>query len=88
MAHDAGMTVADLIRALQALPPDLPVLMPSHQSPDFVPPLGAILDTMAPSLSGGWELCDYEDEGITTVARLLAVGEVDERAERPKPATH
>lgn len=82
------MTVAELIAALQALPQELQVVMASHVSPDFVAPVAPILDVVASGRDRGWELCDYEDDGAITVVRILGVGEIDDRAERPKPPTH
>lgn len=82
------MTVADLIAALQALPQDHHVVMPSYTSLDFVALTGPILDVVMPSQAGSWQLCDCEDNGAVTVVRLLGVGESDDRAERPKPLTY
>lgn len=79
------MTVADLIVALQALPQDVQVVMASHVSPDFVAPVAAILDVVAPARDAGWQLCDYDDDGAVTVVRIMGVGEIDDRAERPNP---
>ena len=81
------MTVADLIAALQTLPQDHQVVMPSNMSLDFVALTGPILDVAMPAQAGGWQLCDYEDDGVVTVVRLLGSDEIDDRAERPRPPT-
>lgn len=82
------MTVAQLIVALQALPPDLQVIIPSNQTADFVSPVEPILDTVMPAPGTAWQLCDYDDDGVVTVVRLLGLDEVDDRAARPKPPHH
>ena len=79
------MTVAELIEALQALDPDMTVIMPSRIEADFATPGRVILDTMYPSAEDGLQLCDYTDEGCVTVARLFEAGDHDDRASRPKP---
>jgi len=81
------MKVRDLIAALQALDPELPVMMPSHLEADFASIDQVMLDVMSPSKYAGFELCDYEDEGCMTVVRLFENGEYDDRNERPKPPT-
>jgi hypothetical protein len=81
------MNVRQLIEALSALDPDLSVMMPSRVHPDFGQLGQVFADVMSPAGDGGMELCDYEDEGCTPVARLLEPGDIDDRDERPKPVT-
>lgn len=81
------MIVRELIEALAALDPELPVMMPSRVGSEFAHVDEVFLDVMVTSQYGGLELCDYEDEGCVTVARLFETGDYDDRKERPKPTT-
>jgi hypothetical protein len=82
------MNVRQLIEALSALDPDLPVMVPSRLHPEFGHVARVFADVMSPAKGGGMELCDNEDEGCTSVARLLEPGDIDDRDERPKPVTN
>lgn len=79
------MNVRDLIEALRALDPELPVIIPG--AVDFVTLDHVFLDVVAPVQDGALQLCDYGDDGCMTVARLFGDGEYDDRDERPKPPT-
>lgn len=81
------MNVRQLIEALNALDPDLPVMMPSRVQQDFCTVDQVILDVAIQSQHGGLEFADYDDDGCFTVARLFEDGDYDDRAERPKPLT-
>lgn len=82
------MNVRQLIEALAALDPELPVMMPSRVQSDFCLVDQVILDVAAPCQRGGLEFCDYDDEGCFTVARLFEDGDYNDRDERPKPVTN
>lgn len=81
------MRVRDLISALSHLDPDLLVIIPDL-SQEFTSPDRVVLDVVAPCPDGDLQLCDYEDDGAMTVARLMGPGEHDDRDERPKPPAH
>ena len=80
------MNVRQLIEALSAIDPELPVIIPGNV--DFVTLEHVFLDVVSPVQDGGLQLCDYDDEGCMTVARLFGAGEYDDRDERPKPTTN
>lgn len=80
------MNVRQLIEALSALDPDLPVIIPGPL--DFVTVEQVFLDVVAPERDGALQLCDYDDDGCMTIARLFGTGEFDDRDERPKPPTN
>lgn len=82
------MNVRQLIEALNALDPDLPVMMPSRVQHAFCAVDQVILDVAIHSKLGGLEFADYDDDGCFTVARLFEDGDHDDRAERPKPLTN
>lgn len=66
------MRVRDLIAALGALDPDLPVVMRGEVI-DFVEVAEALVDTLRPveDCPGGWELVDETDDGFQYVVRLF-----------------
>lgn len=79
------MNVRQLIEALNALDPDLPVMMPSRVQHAFCTVEQIILDVATLSKLGGLEFANYDDDGCFTVARLFEDGDHDDRDERPKP---
>ena len=81
------MKVRQLIEALSALDQDLPVLMPSRTTGQFCSVDQVILDVAVVSKHEGLELCDYDDDGCFTVARLYENDDEDHPDKRPKPLT-
>lgn len=83
-----AMNVRQLIEALSLLDPDLPVIMPSRVTGEFNFIDRIILDVAVPAHRGGLEVCDYDDDGCFTVARLYEETDGDHPDKRPKPPTN
>jgi hypothetical protein len=82
-----AMNVRRLIEALSALDPDLPVIMPSRLA-EFCFVDQVILDVAVITDQWGLAVCDYEDDGCFTVARLYEEADGDHPDKRPKPPTN
>ena len=82
------MNVRQLIEALSALDPELPVIMPSRLDREFCCIDQVILDVAVQSDQWGLEVCDYGDDGCFTVARLYEDADGDHPDKRPKPPTN
>lgn len=81
------MNVRQLIEALSALDPDLPVMMPSRLA-EFCFVDRVILDVAVTSDQWGLQACDYDDDDCFTVARLFENDDEDHPDKRPKPPTN
>ena len=81
------MNVRQLIEALSALDPELPVIMPSRGHADFSFIDQVILDVATQSEQWGLGVCDYDDDGCFTVVRLYEDDDGDHPDKRPKPLT-
>jgi uncharacterized protein YozE (UPF0346 family) len=83
------MNVGELIKALEAFDPELPILIPSSRVLEFCEPTEVFADVAAPASHDDLlELCDYVDEDATTFVRLGLRSDVEERDERPRPAVN
>lgn len=82
------MNVRQLIEALSALDPDLPVIMPSRVTGEFNFIDRVILDVAMHSHHGGLEVCDYDTDDCFTAVRLYEDADGDHPDKRPKPLTN
>lgn len=80
------MKVRDLIAALEAFDPELPVLIPSSNQLEFCEATAAFADVAAPAdRPGELHLCDYTNERAVTFVRLGIEADLEERDGWHKP---